>query len=93
MTSYKSFSLSLQKQIQHRKGLLDSELNRTFKELKIQTLLKQSAIIKGKGFSTVSLLFMIVLLPFINRGLTGISVLGYQFLQLGYHNGVNFFPH
>lgn len=171
MNPNKSFSLSLQKQIQNRKISLDTELNRSFDELKLRSLLKQGGIIKKKGFSTVSLLFMIVLLPFIKRGLScfwrsnyvpnklkakkdiyyrflnnerfnwrkfilllsrriiacsddvplkqkpliaddtiahktgknmefvsyhhdhtsGRSVLGYQYLQLGYHKGVNFF--
>jgi hypothetical protein len=172
MNSNKSFSLSLQKQIQNRKISLDTELNRSFDELKLRSLLKQGGIIKKKGFSAISLLFMIVLLPFIKRGMncfwsskcvpnqlkakkdtyyrflnnerfnwrkfilllvgriiacnddvplkqktiiaddtiahktgknmefvsyhhdhtSGRTVLGYQYLQLGYHNGANFFP-
>lgn len=172
MKTNKSFSLSLQKQIQKSHTAFDSEINKSFNELKLKQLLKRSGIMKQRGYSTVSILFLIVLLPFLKRTISdvrsthyiksgldaqkdsyyrflnnerfnwrklvylvaikiisscekvplsqgvliaddtiapksgkqmemvsyhfdhkaGRSVLGNQCLQLGYHNGINFFP-
>lgn len=172
MKTNKSFSLSLQKQIQKSHTTFDSEINKAFNELKLKQILKRSDITKQRGYSTVSILFLIVLLPFLKRTISdvrsthyiksgldaqkdsyyrflnnerfnwrklvylvaikiisscekvplsqgvliaddtiapksgkqmelvsyhfdhkaGRSVLGNQCLQLGYHNGINFFP-
>lgn len=172
MKTNKSFSLSLQKQIQKSHTVFDSEINKAFNELKLNQILKRSGITKQRGYSTSSILFLIVLLPFLKRTISdfrsthyiksgldaqkdsyyrflnnerfnwrklvylvvikiisssekvplsqgvliaddtiapksgkqmelvsyhfdhkaGRSVLGNQCLQLGYHNGINFFP-
>ncbi len=70
MNSNNTFSLSLQKQIQNQKVSIDTEVNRAFCELKFRSLLKRSGITKQKGYATISLLFLFVLLPFIKRKLT-----------------------
>jgi hypothetical protein len=70
MNSISSFSLSLQKQIQNQSVCVDTELNRAFIELKLRSLLKRSGITKNKGYATISLMFLFVLLPFLKRKLT-----------------------
>jgi len=64
-----TFSLSLQKQINQKHILFDSEINRAFNELNFRSLLHRSGIAKTKGYSTISLIFFIVLLPFLKRTL------------------------
>jgi hypothetical protein len=172
MSVKNTFSLSLQKQIASRNMNLDTEINRTFNELKLRSLLHRCHFEKQKGYLCIHLLFVLILLPFLNSRLsrlwsgkylanftnakkdtlyrflnherfnwrkllylialktiaagdevplrektliaddtninktgknmelvsyhfdhkTGKSILGYQCLQLGYHNGINFFP-
>jgi len=70
MNSINTFSLSLQKQIENQNILFDSEINRAFNELNFRTLLNRSGITKKKGYATVTLLFLVVLLPFLKRRLS-----------------------
>ena len=70
MNPISSFSLSLQKQIKNQSVCIDTELNRAFRELKFRSLLKRSGITKNKGYATISLMFLFVLLPFLKRTLT-----------------------
>jgi hypothetical protein len=70
MNSISTFSLSLQKQIQNQKIAVDTEVNRAFQELNFRSLLRRSGITKQKGYATISLMFLFVLLPFIKRKLT-----------------------
>ena len=63
----KSFSLSLQKEIEKRDLSMDSEINKAFKELRLKSLLRRSGIKKHKGYPTIALLYLIVLLPFFKR--------------------------
>jgi len=70
MNSNSTFSLSLQKQIENQTVSIDTEINRAFQELKFRSLLKRSGITKSKGYATISLLFLFVLLPFLKRKLT-----------------------
>jgi hypothetical protein len=65
-----TFSLSLQKQIENQNVFIDSEINRAFNELNFRTLLNRSGITKTKGYATNTLLFLIVLLPFLKRRLS-----------------------
>ncbi len=70
MNSNNTFSLSLQKQIQNQSISIDTEINRAFQELKFRSILKRSGITKNKGYATISLMFLFVLLPFLKRKLT-----------------------
>ena len=70
MNSHSTFSLSLQKQIEQQHVLMDSEINRAFRELNFRSLLNRSGIIKQKGYAAITLLFLVVLLPFLKRKLT-----------------------
>ncbi len=70
MNSNNTFSLSLQKQIQSQSISIDTEINRAFQELKFRSILKRSGITKNKGYATISLMFLFVLLPFLKRKLT-----------------------
>jgi hypothetical protein len=70
MNSISSFSLSLQKQIQNQSVSIDTELNRAFRELNLRSLLERSGITKHKGYATISLMFLFVVLPFLKRKLT-----------------------
>ena len=62
-----TFSLSLQKQISNQEIVIDSEINNAFKELKFRSILNRSGIRKTRGYKTITLLFLITLLPFIKR--------------------------
>ena len=70
MNSNNTFSLSLQKQISNQEIVIDSEINNAFKELKFRSILNRSGIRKTRGYKTITLLFLITLLPFIKRKLT-----------------------
>ena len=70
MESNNTFSLSLQKQIEQQHVLMDSEINSAFNELNFRSLLYRSGITKQKGYATITLLFLIVLLPFLKRKLS-----------------------
>ena len=70
MNSFNTFSLSLQKQINKQSISIDTEINRAFQELNFRALLKRSGITKNKGYATISLMFLFVLLPFLKRKLT-----------------------
>jgi len=70
MKSINTFSLSLQKQFKNQNVSIDTEINRAFQELKFRSLLKRSGITKSKGYATISLVFLFVLLPFLKRKLT-----------------------
>ena len=72
MTHHKSFSLSLQKEMDKRNLSMDSEFNKAFKELKIKALLHRSGIKKHKGYPTITLLYLVVLLPFFKKYLTSL---------------------
>jgi hypothetical protein len=67
MNSINSFSLSLQKQIKNQSVSIDTELNRAFRELNFRSLLKRSGITKHKGYATISLMFLFVVLPFLKK--------------------------
>ena len=67
MKTNNTYSLSLQKQFQNRG--MDSDINQSLKELKFGSMLNKSKIIKQKGYCTQTLLFFIILLPFIKRSL------------------------
>ena len=65
-----AFSLSLQREIEKRRLNVESEVNKSINERSIRSLLHQSGIHKQKGFSTVSLLFVPLVLPIIRRYLS-----------------------
>ncbi len=66
------FSLSLQKEIEKRQLNMESEVNKSMSELGIRTLLHQSGIQKEKGYSTVTLLFALIVLPVIRQSLSAL---------------------
>ena len=65
MNTNSTYSLSLQKQFQNNG--LDSDINQALMELKVSNLLRRSNIVKQKGYCTSTLLFFIILIPFIKR--------------------------
>jgi hypothetical protein len=66
------FSLSIQKEIEKRRLNMESEVNKSMNELGIRTLLHQSGIQKEKGYSTVTLLFALIVLPVIRQSLSAL---------------------
>ena len=66
------FSLSIQKEIEKRQLNMESEVNKSMNELGIRTLLHQSGIQKEKGYSTVTLLFALIVLPVIRQSLSAL---------------------
>jgi hypothetical protein len=91
----KPLSLSLQKEIETRNLLLDSEIHAAVQALKIRSLLARCGITKAKGYATVSLLYRLLLLPFLAKGLTflwtgnafdGEKDVYYRFLNNEYFN-------
>ena len=69
MQTHNTFSLSIQKQIDNECIVSDSELNRTFKELRFNSLIRKSNIIKKRGYETLTLLFAFIMLPFLKRSI------------------------
>ncbi|MBF0228184.1 MAG: hypothetical protein HQK63_01100 [Desulfamplus sp.] len=61
------YSLSLQRQFENIG--LDSDINQALQELKLSSMLRQSKILKQKGYSTSTLMYFMILLPFIKRKL------------------------
>ena len=70
MNTNSTFSLSLQKQIQKQNVSVDTEINRAFQELNFRSILHRSGILKKRGYATITLLYLIVLLPFLKKKLT-----------------------
>ena len=77
MKSNITYYLSLQKQLLKQSVAFDSEINSAFNELNFKSLIRQSNIIKKRGFNTVTLLFLYVLLPFLKRTTTDLWNPGY----------------
>ena len=63
MKNHTLMSLSIQREIERQRPIIESEIDNSFTELNIKSLLRRSNIKKIKGFSTVSLFFVILLLP------------------------------
>ena len=74
MNHNRSFSLSIQKEMEKHNLSMDSELNKAFKELRIKSLLRRSGITKHKGYPTITLLYLVVLLPFFKKYLTSLWI-------------------
>ena len=70
MNHHKSFPLSFQRELAKRNLAMDSEINKAVKELNIRSLLCQSGIRKQKGYRPITILFLIVLLPFLKKSMT-----------------------
>jgi IS4 transposase len=70
MTQYRSFSLSLQKEMERRKLSMDSEIDQAMREVKMKSMLHHSGIMKKRGYATFSLLYLVILLPFIQKYFT-----------------------
>jgi hypothetical protein len=70
MKQYKSFCLSLQKEMQSRDLTMDSEINKAMGELKIKSMLHASGITKKRGYGASTLLYLVILLRFIKKYFT-----------------------
>jgi hypothetical protein len=64
--------MSIKKEIERRRLNMESEVYRSMDELGIQTLLHHSGIQKQKSYSTVTLLFALIVLPVIRRCLSAL---------------------
>lgn len=67
MSYDKPLSLSLQKEIEKRNLSLDSEIHTALQTLRIKSLLCRSNIMRRNGYTTVTLLYWLLLLPFIMK--------------------------
>jgi len=67
MNNNTSFSLSLQKKLSERNLGLDSEVNKAFNEFKIKSMLHRCNMLKQKGYATATLLYLLILLPFLKK--------------------------
>lgn len=67
MKHNRTTSLSLQKEMEKRNLSMDSEIYKAFKELKIKSLIRQSNIIKQKGYLTITRLYLVILLPIFSK--------------------------
>lgn len=66
------FSLSIQREIEKRHLNLESEINKSMNDLGIKTLLHRTGIEKCKGYPTVTLLYVLILLPIIKESLSAL---------------------
>ena len=80
MSYDKPLSLSLQKEIEKRNLSLDSEIHTALQTLRIKSLLCRSNIMKRNGYTTVTLLYWLLLLPFIMKRTTFLWT-GHTFLN------------
>lgn len=78
----KSFSLSLQKHFSVKPRELDYDFRLAFDNLKIRSLLRGCGIIKERGFETISILFWIVMVPFLRKPMTSLWLSKYIGKQL-----------
>ncbi len=67
-----ALSLSIQREIEKNRLNVESEVNKSMNELGIKTLLHQSGIRKEKGYSTVTLLFALIVLPVIKQSISAL---------------------
>lgn len=67
-----AFSLSLQRQMEKRQLAMDSEIKKALSEIRIRSLLHQSNIRKMSGYGTISLLYIVILLPFMRKHLSSL---------------------
>jgi hypothetical protein len=65
-------SLSIQKEIEKRHMVLESEIDKSFDELSFRTMLHRAGISKEKGWSPVSLLFALVIVPLLKESVMGL---------------------
>ena len=72
MKDHTLMSLSIQKEIKKQRLVIESEVNSSLNELNMRTLLYRSNIRKEKGYSPVSLLFVMLLLPLSKINLTSL---------------------
>ena len=70
MSNHRSFSISFQRELTKRNLAMDSEINKALQELNFRSLLGQSRIRKQKGYGAITILFYIVLLPFLKKSMT-----------------------
>jgi IS4 transposase len=72
MKHSKAFSLSLQRELEKRQLAMDSEIHKAFNELRIKSLLHLSNIRKKRGYLTITLLYVVLLLPFMRKQLSSL---------------------
>jgi hypothetical protein len=67
MNNNKTKSLSWQREIENRDLLLETEIDRSISELNMKTMLRQSGIIKQRGYEAGLILYLVLLLPFLKQ--------------------------
>ena len=72
MKNHTLMSLSIQKEIKKQRLVVESEVNSSLNELNMRTILYRSNIRKQRGYSPVSLLFVMLLLPLSKINLTSL---------------------
>ena len=63
MKHFNPLSLSLQKEIAKRNSCLESEIERSMNSFGFRTMLHRCGIYKQKGYPTISILYLMILLP------------------------------
>ena len=67
-------SISIQREIEKHRLNMESEIDKSMHQLGFRTLLNQSGIRKEKGYAPISLLFVLMLLPFLKQGVRALWV-------------------
>jgi len=67
-------SLSIQREIEKHRLNMESEIDKSMDRLGFRTLLNQSGIRKEKGYAPISVLFVLILLPFLKQGVRALWV-------------------
>ena len=67
-------SLSIQREIEKHRLNMESEIDKSMNQLGFRTILNQSGIRKEKGYAPISLLFVLMLLPFLKQGVRALWV-------------------
>ncbi len=72
MKQFRTFSLSMQKQIKEQNIMMESAIDKSFINLGFRSLLHACNICKIRGHSPIEILYALVLLPFLNISMTSL---------------------
>ena len=77
MTYHKSFSLSVQKELQKRNICIESEFDKSITNLNIRSMMHRCNIYKQKGYHTITIIYTILILPLMHRAISALWSVDY----------------
>jgi IS4 transposase len=77
MTYHKSFSLSVQKELEKRNICIESEFDKSITNLNIRSMMHRCNIYKQKGYHTITIMYVILILPLIHKAISALWSVDY----------------